>query len=88
MTCDARIRPFPNDTEVACDRDDEHQMHGGTLRDYAYPGSATLIEWDEDDRRTFHGEWPGECQSGSYGAGKTNSSPCVLPAGHRGKHAP
>ena len=77
MTCDARIRPFPNDTEVVCERDDEHRMHKGTLRDYAYPGSATEIEWDEDDRRTFHGEWPGACDSAG----------CVLPARHRGDHA-
>jgi len=78
MTCDAHIRPMPNDTEISCDVDGEHTHHKGTLRDYAYPGSATVIGWFEDDRRTFHGEWPGRCV--------TNDG-CVLPLGHRGSHA-
>lgn len=78
MTCDARIRPLPNDSEVACEV--EHDItpglgHGGTLRDYAYPGSVTVVEWLEDDRRTFHGAWPGPC-----------SDACSLPSGHRGRH--
>ena len=76
MTCDARIRPFPGTTEVACELDGPHRMHSGTVR-YTLSNSVTVIEWAEDDRRTFHGEWPGECDSAG----------CVLPAGHRGDHA-
>ena len=77
-SCDARIRPMPNDTEICCDRDDNgHTLHIGTLRDYAWPGSATTIDWDEGDRRTFHGDWPGPCPSAG----------CVLPAGHPRDHA-
>ena len=72
--CDARLRPFPDDTEIRCDATTEKvHMHGGVLRDYAYPGSETTITWHEDDRRNFHGEWPGPCG---------RLSTCVLPDGH------
>lgn len=79
MTCDARIRAFipVNDTEVACDLSGDHARHKGILRDYAWPGSETVVEWLEDDRRNFHGEWPGSCPS----------TGCTLPSGHRGNHA-
>lgn len=79
MICDARIRPMApvNDTEVGCEEEDDHARHRGMLRDYAYPGSVTSLHWDEDDRRTFHGEWPGDCPSDG----------CTLPLGHRGNHA-
>lgn len=81
--CDAAIRPFPNDTEVRCEVTENHaRIHEGALRDYAYPGSQTAIQWSEDDRRNFHGEWPGLCQHGGWDA-----STCVLPRGHRGNHA-
>jgi hypothetical protein len=53
-------------------------MHAGEIRDYAYPGSVTVMEWMEDDRRTFHGEWPGDCPV---------LTGCMLPLGHRGSHA-
>lgn len=78
MACDAAIRPFLNDTELGCEVDGEHRKHVGALRDYAYPGSVTTITWDEDDRRNFHGAWPGECYEPE----------CKLPDGHRGNHAP
>lgn len=76
MTCAARIRPMAalSPTEIVCDEAGDHSMHRGTLRDYAYPGSATIVQWAEDDRRTFHSEWPGDC------------SGCILPLGHRGRH--
>ena len=76
--CDARIRPFPNSVEVPCEQPDDHDgMHEGVLRDYAYPGSQTRVEWARDDRRSFHGEWPGPCATAG----------CILPAGHpRGHH--
>ena len=78
-TCDARLRPFPNDTEIRCEKsgESEHYEHSGMLSDYAYPGSKTWISWFEDDRRCFRGEWPGPC----------DTEGCVLPSGHRGNHA-
>jgi hypothetical protein len=76
--CDARFRPFPNDTEVACEKPPgAHAVHVGVLRDYAWPGSATTFEWRDDDRRNFYGAWPGACSDPG----------CVLPSGHRGRHA-
>lgn len=93
MSCDARIRPFPvgNDTEIACelegkshaheggDLDGKTHVHQGVLRDYAFPGSATVVSWLEGDRRNFRGVWPGRCQQ---------LEGCVLPDGHHGRCAP
>lgn len=78
MTCDAKIRPLPDPTEIRCDGNHEPSAegHAGTLRDYAYPGSATLISWHERDRRNFRGDWL-ECPERG----------CILPAGHPGNHA-
>jgi hypothetical protein len=82
MTCDARIRPFPPrlaqpDVEIACAMGDPPKhgpnSHSGVLRDYAYPGSETVISWEEGDRRTYHGDWPGACG---------RIAGCLLPAGH------
>lgn len=78
MSCDARIRPFPArlgqpDREVACEEAGSHRSHAGVLRDYAYPGSKTVLHWEDDDRRNYRGDWPGAC-------GRTPG--CVLPAGH------
>jgi hypothetical protein len=79
VTCDTKIRPFPNDTEISCDLEPGHDgSHHGVIRDYAYPGSATEMSWENSDRRTYHGDWPGRCE---HYAG------CVLPSGHRGAHA-
>lgn len=77
--CDARIRPMApvNSAEIACEGTGTHSTHRGTLRDYAYPGSVTTVQWDENDRRNFHGEWPGECLFPG----------CILPRDHRGKDA-
>ena len=72
--CDARIRPFPDDREIACGHLGSHEMHQGVLVDYAYPGSRTVVSWHEDDRRNFHGDWPGPCPG------------CVFPVGHGGRH--
>lgn len=77
MSCDAKLRPFPNDTEVACELDGDHAMHEVVLRDYAYRGSETTIRWEELDRRTYHGAWPGACLVAG----------CPLPLGHHGRHA-
>lgn len=76
MSCDAKIRPFLNETEVACENDGDHDAHEAVLRDYAYQGSQTTIRWLESDRRNYHGEWPGRCVVG-----------CSLPLGHRGSCA-
>ena len=73
-TCDAKIRPFPTPTEVACEQAGEHDTHAGAIHDYAYPGSETTIRWLEGDRRNYHGEWPGACDR------------CILPLGHHGNH--
>lgn len=78
--CDAKLRPFRpiNETELACGNGlEEHTTHSSTLKDYAFPGSRTIMSWHEDDRRNFHGEWPGDCES----------KDCILPLNHRGIHA-
>lgn len=81
MTCDAKIRPFPDATEVTCERDGErHDEHEGVVRDKAWPGSETRLTWWESDRRTFRGEWRA-CEPLSYEFG------CILPRGHAGRHA-
>lgn len=83
MTCTAKIRPFPNPTELSCKLDDGHDgAHVAELRDYAYPGSLTTVDWLEDDRRTFHGEWPGFCGQLSI----FSDQPCPLPQGHPRDH--
>jgi hypothetical protein len=74
MTCDAHIRPFSHTLEVGCEEEGEHPTHKGVIRDYAYPGSQTVLQWMEEDRRCFHGEWPGDCPG------------CILPLGHLGDH--
>lgn len=78
MGCSARIRPMRpvNDTELACDLDhDDADSHSATLRDYAYPGSVTVLTWMDSDRRNFRFAWPGDCQV---------TSGCLLPDTHRG----
>lgn len=73
--CPARIRPFPGPIILECENDGNkpHTEHRTVLRDYAYPGSSSVITWQESDRRNFTGEWV-ECAAGN----------CVLPNGHRG----
>lgn len=79
-TCDAKIRPFPNDTELQCEDTFGHpESHRAVLRDYAYPGSKTDLVWQEGDRRTFRGDW--------LSCDESPQSRCILPAGHRGRHA-
>jgi hypothetical protein len=85
--CDAAIRPFPNNTELNCEVEGSHRDHQAMLADYAFPGSRQLITWHEDDRRNFHGDWPGRCP---YKAHPLWDDPgqCTLPDGHPGNHAP
>jgi hypothetical protein len=97
MSCPSKIRPFPNDTELACeldahvpagttaaDRDPDAPdfwTHRAVLRDYAYPGSETIVTWKAGDRREFTGDWPGYCRK----LGHLQNS--MLPAGHHGSCA-
>lgn len=91
MTCDAKFRPFSsiNDTELQCELEHHGESlapvteHQATLRNYAFPGSAMIVFWQEDDRRTFRGEWA-PCLWKQTGTGMQ----CVLPNQHRGEHAP
>jgi hypothetical protein len=76
MTCPAKIRPFPNSIEVSCGLPhDGHTSHEGEVRDYAFPGSVSMLYWEEGDRRTFSGDW-----------NSCDESTCILPAGHHGNH--
>lgn len=50
--------------------------HHAVLRDYAYPGSETGVDWKAGDRREYIGDWPGICQ---------RSPDCNLHAGHHGR---
>jgi hypothetical protein len=66
-----------NEIELACERDhDDGDEHSATLRDYAYPGSATTVTWMDDDRRNFRLAWPGNCSL---------TDGCILPDTHRGR---
>jgi hypothetical protein len=84
MNCDAKIRPFPDATELQCEvlhtvqPVDDAATHRATLRNYAYPGSMTGISWRENDRRTFRGQWAPCANRNKHVIN------CVLPAGHRG----
>jgi hypothetical protein len=94
MTCTARIRPFRpgDDTELVCELDvDAHEVDAGD--DIDPPGGpihtgtigASRVDWHENDRRTFHDEWPGDCTG--YDLNHRPLVPCPLPTGHRGGHA-
>jgi hypothetical protein len=60
-----------------CDRE-EHVERG----DFDHEGPGLMrdqrISWQAGDRREYTGEWPGLCPV----------QPCVLHAGHHGRHAP
>ncbi len=77
--CKAKIRPFFNeDIELTCFLLEHRPAmeHRGTLRNYAYEGSSTIIYWFDSDRRNFKGDWA-SCIDKN----------CVLPNKHRGSHA-
>ena len=78
IKCDAHCRPFPTNKALDCESTElNHITHRATLKDYAYPGSSTEITWSENDRRNYHGNYPGDC-----------SEPlCTLPLGHKGNHS-
>lgn len=76
--CDAAMRlDYHDNITLRCELERPHRDHQAVLRDYAFDGSVTLITWHEDDRRNYHGEWPGPCED----------SDCILPWKHRGAHA-
>lgn len=79
MKCDAKIKPMVDDIVVSCNGDHKKEgQHSGDLKDFAYPGSVTTITWLEGDRRSFNGDWPGQCPE---------CNPLVhVPVGHLGKH--
>jgi hypothetical protein len=52
--------------------------HHAVIRDYAYPGSETKLNWKAGDRREFTGDWPGPC---------TKLTHCTFHAGHHGRCA-
>jgi hypothetical protein len=86
--CQFRIRPFPNPTQVECEKPEhlpDDPEHEATLRDYAYPGSQTKLTWMSGDRREFTGNFPGYCTNLGSTGGRQN---CRLPAGHPGRCAP
>lgn len=80
-SCPAGIRPFrpASDAEVRCGVVGSHELHEGELRDYAFPGSVTQVQWLADDRRTFLGPWPGSCEL---------VPGCTLPTNHPRSCAP
>ena len=71
--CQFRIWPFPGFQIIDCDlfEHPDTVKHQGVIRDYAYPGSVTLLNWMHADRRTFSGEFIACPTRG-----------CILPAGH------
>ena len=89
--CDARIRPMRphEELEVCCElvHTTVAEMHSGTIKLGAWP----TLTWMEDDRRNYHGNWPGACPlTIPENLARTMSdpppgAPCILPAGHRGR---
>lgn len=75
--CDAKIRPFYDQTELVCEGGTHLSSHSATLRDMAYPGSVTTLCWQDDDRRNFRGDWK-PCKAWT-------AQVCVLPGGHYGR---
>lgn len=83
--CDAKIRPMrpAAEVEVQCELPgDDHAQHSAIIRDYAYEGSQTVIQWLENDRRTFRGTWQ-QCPNKH----RPDMTQCILPNRHRGDHA-
>ena len=61
--------------EIECCLDGKHDWHEGNILNYAYTGSVTKIDWHNDDRRQFVGEFV-----------TCSESSCILPDDHRGDH--
>ncbi len=76
--CTAKIRPFPDDTELTCflNEHESETKHVANVKKHPNAERSTDIYWFEEDRRTFRGDWV-LCPN------KT----CILPSGHRGNHA-
>lgn len=54
--CDAALHLSGHDIDVYCELDLPHNDHQAVLRDWAFPGSVTILTWHEDDSRNFHRE--------------------------------
>lgn len=91
MTCDAHalIGPATHtgdaiDWIADCDQPAGHDgPHGGPLNhdiELAGGPGRTLprFQWLENDRRNYHGDYPGVC---------AGPSACILPKRHHGNHA-
>jgi hypothetical protein len=53
-------------------------QHHAVIRDYAWPGSETVLNWQAGDRREYEGEYPGPCPTDD----------CVYHYGHHGRCEP
>lgn len=75
MNCPHRFRaPLDPPRSLDCERPEGHPgAHSAVVRDYAYPGSETHINWYSDDRRDYTGNWA-PCQNIG----------CILPVSHHG----
>jgi hypothetical protein len=91
MSCDHGMRW--GDRVFACELDRDHgdDPHTGTHPEFG----DTKVSWLTGDRRDFIGADPGGCGQLPGGAmapasewsDYTQGQPCVLPAGHHGRHA-
>jgi hypothetical protein len=88
-TCDARFGWAITRPEgvllVDCAKPPAHfGSHSGPWN-HNYPDTAghTTITWEEDDRRTFRGEWARCAEDAANPFGHPTT--CILPANHRGE---
>lgn len=86
-------RRMHNDDGVEVQVAEPSEVHHATVRNYAYPGSVTELQWLAGDRREFTGEWPGPCRKLDYDPGsgartEQMAAGCTLHAGHHGRCAP
>lgn len=86
---DRRLASDARDWLASCELDADHgPAHQGRLDHEVetYDGltmTRPVITWDDHDRRSFRGTFPGAC---NYSSGPIQPF-CVLPAGHPGRHA-
>jgi hypothetical protein len=75
--CMAKIRPFPNDTELTCSLPDHGSdiNHRANMKDNIYPYFSANFTWFDEDLRAFRGDWI-ECTDKN----------CILSREHRDDH--
>lgn len=66
-----------------CDSPPHEGDHSGPGLVHLFPDQR--ITWLAGDRREYQGEWPGYCGGDDFQSALGN---CVMPLGHRGRHAP